>query len=420
MSHTEKEIKESVEEILSAPFIRKQAQMIWDLTLKEQTHFKLNLAKLPKLAEEVWQHTLTRFPGGIDTIDPHSRFNHFRCQQVDRVQWLVDEMNFRGVKGKWEQAKELMDLTVYSVLLDAGAGPGWKYTEKETGLILGRSEGLGVASLQMFRDGLFSDVKKLALMDEEMLAKLRVGMQISATNPLQGGDGRFLLIQKLAQTMLQDPLHFGQNKTLPPRPSDLMEFARTHLTETQNSGGLKINLSRFLSLILKSFGPIWPGRVIHQGVNLGDTWWYEPTGQLVSFHKLSQWLTYSLMEVFKWAQVEVTHQELLTGLPEYRNGGLFLDAGVLEIKANFQHLLKVPLPPHHPLIIEWRALTVMLLDQISFEIRKLVGLKENDYQKLPLAVILEGGTWDYGRFLAKKLRAEGGPPMNIESDGTVF
>ena len=48
----------------------------------------------------------------------------------------------------------------------------------------------------------------------------------------------------------------------------------------------------------------------------------------VPFHKLSQWLTYSLLEPF----METLHLtfdglELLTGLAEYRNGGLFVDFG---------------------------------------------------------------------------------------------
>ena len=50
------------------------------------------------------------------------------------------------------------------------------------------------------------------------------------------------------------------------------------------------------------------------------------------FHKLSQWLTYSLLEPFEWAGVTVTGLDALTGLPEYRNGGLLLDTGVLRLR----------------------------------------------------------------------------------------
>ncbi len=42
------------------------------------------------------------------------------------------------------------------MLLDAGAGDKWHYDEQETGLRLGRSEGLAIASLQMFCQGNFA------------------------------------------------------------------------------------------------------------------------------------------------------------------------------------------------------------------------------------------------------------------------
>ena len=56
------------------------------------------------------------------------------------------------------------------------------------------------------------------------------------------------------------------------------------------------------------------------------------TAGWMPFHKLSQWLTYSLLEPFGWAGVAVTDLDELTGLPEYRNGGLLLDTGVLRLR----------------------------------------------------------------------------------------
>ena len=40
-------------------------------------------------------------------------------------------------------------------------------------------------------------------------------------------------------------------------------------------------------------------------------------------------------------------------------------------------------------------------------------------EQMPLACVLEGGTWATGRVLAQELRG-GAPPLNIASDGTVF
>jgi hypothetical protein len=132
------------------------------------------------------------------------------------------------------------------------------------------------------------------------------------------------------------------------------------------------------------------------------------------FHKLSQWLTYSLLEPFQWGGVRVDDLDALTGLPEYRNGGLLIDTGVLRL--------------HDPawaagewtagdeMVVEWRALTVALLDELAPLVRSQLGV---DAQRMPLACVLEGGTWAAGRTLAQRLR-DGLPPLTIASDGTVF
>lgn len=92
------------------------------------------------------------------------------------------------------------------------------------------------------------------------------------------------------------------------------------------------------------------------------------------------------------------------------------------------------LPPSHPAIIEWRALTVVELyvsiavisvmlthahrDRVADAIRSKLGLSR---EQLTLAQVLESATWKGGREIAKQKRpATGGPPIDIESDGTVF
>ncbi|MDP3376399.1 MAG: DUF1688 family protein, partial [Hydrogenophaga sp.] len=67
-------------------------------------------------------------------------------------------------------------------------------------------------------------------------------------------------------------------------------------------------------------------------------------------------------------------------------------------------------------IVEWRALTVALLDELAPLVRAELGLSA---EQMPLACVLEGGTWAAGRLLAQRLR-DGLPPLNIVSDGTVF
>ena len=131
------------------------------------------------------------------------------------------------------------------------------------------------------------------------------------------------------------------------------------------------------------------------------------------FHKLSQWLSYSLLEPFEWAGVQVGGLDDLTGLPEYRNGGLLIDAGVIVPRDTA--FAAQPRLPSEPWVIEWRALTVALLDELAPRVREVLGAPA-----LPLACILEGGSWAAGRQIAAERRAGGAPPVAIESDGTVF
>ena len=110
--------------------------------------------------------------------------------------------------------------------------------------------------------------------------------------------------------------------------------------------------------------------------------------------------------------VAVTDRHQLTALPEYRNGGLLLDTGVLQLvdAADSERTWDVG----DEIIVEWRALTITLLDELALRVRAHL-----DAPSLPLACILEGGTWAAGRKLAAELRG-GKPPLAIDSDGTVF
>ena len=69
------------------------------------------------------------------------------------------------------------------------------------------------------------------------------------------------------------------------------------------------------------------------------------------------------------------------------------------------------------LVVEWRALTVALLDRVAARVRERLGM---DVRTLPLASVLQGGTWTAGRRIAAELRAGGGPPLRVASDGTLF
>ena len=80
-------------------------------------------------------------------------------------------------------------------------------------------------------------------------------------------------------------------------------------------------------------------------------------------------------------------------------------------------MLSLAHTPSSELIVEWRALTVALLDRLANTVRTSLN---KSAENLPLASILQGGTWSAGRKIAAELRADGGPPIRLDSDATVF
>ena len=176
-----------------------------------------------------------------------------------------------------------------------------------------------------------------------------------------------------------------------------------------------------MGTLLKLLQDVWPPRLTLCGRNLGDVWRHhlladsEITAELIPFHKLSQWLTYSLLEPLEEAGFQVQDIDSLTGLPEYRNGGLFVDTGVLQPRNS--DTFHKPFHPGDEVIVEWRALTVCLLDRVADMVRTKLG---KSLEEFPVAKVLEGGTWAAGRRIAKQKRPDGGPPISIISDGSVF
>ncbi|MFN6953151.1 MAG: DUF1688 family protein, partial [Albidovulum sp.] len=68
----------------------------------------------------------------------------------------------------------------------------------------------------------------------------------------------------------------------------------------------------------------------------------------------------------------VTHVDGLTGLPEYRNGGLFVDMDVIALRD--PAMAAADNTVGSPLVVEWRGLTVALLDAIAPLVRERLGL----------------------------------------------
>ncbi|MBN9061048.1 MAG: URC4/urg3 family protein [Rhizobiales bacterium] len=407
----------AAEALLTPAAVRASAHAMLGLARAGQLfHFRLDESKLDACAAFVVEVMRANYP----TLDIpfHARWRHFVVDGEDRWQTLARSANLTDAR---EAGRAAYDLAIVSVLLDAGAGADWRYHDDRTGRAIGRSEGLALASLAMFAAGAFSsdpgdplrvDADALQRFDAAALAR---GFQVSDANPLVGLEGRAALLRRLGEAMRAAPDAFATPGGAL-RPGGL--FDRLLDQATDNA----VPAPAILSEILLRLGPIWPSRLSIADVALGDTWLHPlspavgqaPAGY-VPFHKLSQWLSYSLIEPLQWAGARVTDIDGLTGLPEYRNGGLFLDAGVLALKnpadAGRSHTVD------STLVVEWRALTVALLDETAARIRALL---KRDAASLPLAKVLEGGTWAAGRRLAREKRADASPPLSIVSDGTVF
>lgn len=406
---------EAAQKLLSAGAVRERAHALLDHGLAGRLdHFTIDLDRLPACADRVVAVIREAYP---DLAIPfHARWRHFSVGGLDRWGALSDAAPWPDARAR---ARAAFDLAITSVLLDAGSGPGWRYVEGRTGETFARSEGLAVASFDLFIGGAFSsrpddpfraDARALAGLD---VPELTHGFQVRPDNPLVGVEGRVGLLNRLGRAVAADPA-FGPDEEA--RPGGLFDV----MADRARDGRLPANA--ILEVLLAHLGPIWPGRIVLGGVDLGDTWRHplasadDATDGLVPFHKLSQWLAYSLIEPLEEAGIAVTDVDALTGLPEYRNGGLFLDAGVLALKDPAEAAVAQAVDSR--LVVEWRALTVALLDRIAPLVCE--RLRIADAGELPLAKVLEGGTWAAGRQIARERRADGAPPLTIVSDGTVF
>jgi len=171
--------------------------------------------------------------------------------------------------------------------------------------------------------------------------KTSAAMQVSETNPMVGLEGRTSLLISLSGALKASQEFFGVDG----RPGNIIgelqfEFrARSSVYTCPDfldkearvrNGKTIVPLAAIWHVLIDGLNPIWPSRLSLGGVSLGDVWPCtvlgrerpgEEANDLVPFHKLTQWLTYSsievLQKVLKW---EIEGVEEMTGLPEYRNG----------------------------------------------------------------------------------------------------
>lgn len=379
------ESEQTIEYLQSLQAIREECRRVYE-NINYSKYYRLDESRLNVVAEAIQLLIKTDHNNDPKQIKPHGRWRH------------IPDRYLEGLDGR-----QVVDLFTVSVLLDAGAGDNWKYQD-QSGQQFSRSEGIAIAVAESFHKGLFSKDKKSRQVDSDGLINLTVHdlesiFQVSSSNPMTGVEGRVELMTRLGR-QLEKSAVFNSSK----RPSGMIDYIVEH---SKN----QLDVEWFWkNVIINAFNPVWPEstRCRIGGQCIGDVHYCELTERFVPFHKLSQWLCYSLLEpietIFK---ISVVNSELQTGLAEYRNGGLFVDYQVI---LPLFDPATTTLEPSSEAVVEWRALTVHLLDR----------LHRTHFPTLTLAQLLEAGTWKAGRLIARQKRPTGAPPLHIQSDGTLF
>ncbi|KAI6366325.1 hypothetical protein MCOR25_005142 [Pyricularia grisea] len=470
--------------------VRERCSIVTEKAFKNQlNHFQVDMRKFPDVVSFVSQIIKRDYDAPFHSIPGHGRHQHFCVGGRDRIAHLLSA--FPETVDSTEKCRRMIDLFLVSVLLDAGAGLQWSFKSSENGRVYRRSEGLAIASLEMFKQGLFSSSKEnkyqvdkdgLATLTVEKLAK---GLQSEPGNELAGLEGRTNLLLRLGKALSESTEFWGEDG----RPGNMVDHLLAH-PSTQASSMPIVPLPTLWNVLMSGLASIWPeSRTAINGVSLGDAWpcssmpqpqtsgsssppsnsptsskptfspfpggrssggsnkssspkssgRVEPWEGILPFHKLTQWLTYSLMQPMQSIlRIHFAGTELLTGLPEYRNGGLFVDLGVLTLNKEdadrgLQHYNEycertgtrpvevAPMfEPSDDVIVEWRGVTVGLLDKLCVDVNAFLS-KELAGNELTLAQLLEAGSWKGGREIAEVSRPNTKePPILIDSDGTVF
>jgi hypothetical protein len=400
-------------QLRSAAAVRQRCKLVHDFVADGHSpFFAIDENRLDAVAEYVAQVTREAYPDL--KIPYHSRWRHFSAGGIDRWRKLVESVQAHPI----ERARMAVDLVMVSVLLDAGAGTAWRYREAESGLLFTRSEGLAVASLEMFRAGAFSSAEDRPYrVDDAALTRIDAAalarhFQVNDANPLVGLEARCALLRRLGDALAERGDLFG---CAPARPGNIVDYCTSIAEEDA------IPAATVLTTLLESLAAIWPSGLMLDGIPIGDAGRHsavrtgDVTNGIVPFHKLSQWLTYSLIEPFAAAGLDVQRIEELTALPEYRNGGLLMDLGAIRLRSGID--AQLPHDVQSELVVEWRALTVALMDTLLNLVRDKLGLGP----AFTLPHMLQGGTWSAGRKIARALRPPEGPsPISVTADGTVF
>ena len=384
-------------------------------------HFDIARGCLPAVAERVARVIRERHP---DLLVPvHSCWRRLEAGGVARELELDTRLAGRSASAA---ARARVDLAFVSVLLDADPGPAWSFLESLSGQRFTGAEGLAVAVWHGFMAGRFSsepgdpfrvDAQGLLRIDSAALAAI---FQSKDDNALAGLNERVALLRRFGEALRAQPQVFTSSG----QPGHLLDTLTYHahaprLRHHRPAPGAQrhrhVDAERILGALLGSFSEIWPGGQQLGDVPMGDAWRHPhagghgPDAGVVPLHGPSQWLAASLIEPFEKGGVQVQRLDELTALPDTGNGGLLIDAGVIVPRdtgaATQAHSLG------DTWVVEWRALTVSLMDELAPLVRAELGLEA---AQLPL-VRLQQGSAAAARQIAAELREDGSPPVCVDT-----
>jgi hypothetical protein len=372
-------------------------------------HFHVRPERLDGIVSFVKIDTVSNYPDL--NVPNHSRWRHFNGGDIDRVAGINELLSELSPK---ERCRSKIELSILSALLDVDAGPRWTYRDVDTSMRHKGSEGLALAAVYGFWEGVFGGPLTATSVQLKALAPEIVGraLQVSSDNQLVRLDARCATLHALGRIIETRRDLF---KGSPGRLGGILEAL------ISAGDGKSVEASAVLHVLLQAFSELWLSGVQVGGQSMGDVWRHSKIGGIgeskgiIPFHRSAQWMVYSLIEPLSEFGINVLNMEALTGLADYRNGGLFIDGGVLAPKD--PAALGVAHVVSSELVVEWRALTIALLDETAKKLRAVLGKKDEEF---PLAKVLQGGTWSAGQKFAAGRRSDGTPPIKIESDGTIF
>ncbi|KAI9254311.1 hypothetical protein BY458DRAFT_442704 [Sporodiniella umbellata] len=397
------------------------------------------------------QYVISMIKRDFDTpseIPVYGRWRHFDVGGKPRLNQQLQLWSNAGID-QLEQTRRLIDILVVACLMDMKPCQTWTYTEPSTGRKFKRKDGVAIAILDLFLNGIFSsDPAQPLRVDSEALVHLALedlhrGLQFNESNKFEGLEERHEILVNLGFALRRRPDYFGNHIK---RPGNMMDYLQSHPSTIKTKKGPLISIETLWPVVqemgeiwaseeniggTQGYGDVWPCTAIMNGSCKGND------DHFVPFHKLSQWIVYSLMEPMeKLLGATIEGTDLLTPLPDYCNGGLLIDTGFLTLKPkDYERGLKnyhanslLPYQPKievapmfdmsDPVITEWRALTVAYLDLVADRVRQTFRLGKKD---LSLSQLIQGGTWSAGRELAEISRPNTHePPIVIKMDKRVI